>query len=601
MRMTQGSLFDGIGGFPLAASRQGVTPVWLSEIEPFPMLVTSKRFPKAKHLGDVSRINGADIEPVDILTFGSPCQDLSVAGKQAGISGGRSGLFFQAVRIIREMLRATGGKYPRAFIFENVPGLLSSGVKGKGKDRDYVGGDFAVVLKELQDLGFLLDPNIFDAQHMGVPQRRHRVYIAGININEIEGWPEYDAGQANANGDGQISFFGDCDDLCGDIVQLQACKDAVERYLGSLGRQAAEKVHAERQGVHGDYQPSGETRERTSGAADGGAAGADREVERGGVVWPDVSGSLVARADGSPCIDRGQPFVAVAGFNGHKSITGSIQYAEGAAPTLESNMPSNVMCGVFMAGQGAKAGGVAYSEDTAPTLKSVNSGGNTVPTVCVFENHAQDSRITGPLDVFPTVSRKWGTGGNNTALAVDCRNDAVNVELSATPQAKSDGGTSLNYVDPVCYGYQSFGEYKERDTAKMLLSCNDITTDDVIFNTQDWIVRRLTPLECLRLQGYPDNWVDGLPEKNPTDADIEYWSGVFEKYRLIANPVNKKGKPTKPKTHRQIAKWLKNPSSDSAAYKAAGNSVAVPCVEFVMERVVLVLGRMAALDGGTTG
>ena len=130
--MTLGSLFSGSGGFELAGVLNGISPVWASEIEPYPIAVTTSRFPCMKHLGNVAKIYGAEIEPVDVITFGSPCQDLSVAGKQAGIhEGRRSSLFFQAIRIINEMRCATNGKYPRFAVFENVPGLFST---GKGED-----------------------------------------------------------------------------------------------------------------------------------------------------------------------------------------------------------------------------------------------------------------------------------------------------------------------------------------------------------------------------------------------------------------------------------------------------------------------------------
>lgn len=130
--MTLGSLFDGSGTCPLAAAMCGITPVWASEIEPYPIRVTQKNFPRMKHLGDITQINGAEIEPVDIVTFGSPCQDLSVAGTQKGlIDGKRSSLFFEAIRIIMEMREATHGKYPRYAVWENVPGALSS---NQGRD-----------------------------------------------------------------------------------------------------------------------------------------------------------------------------------------------------------------------------------------------------------------------------------------------------------------------------------------------------------------------------------------------------------------------------------------------------------------------------------
>ena len=197
--MTLGSLFDGIGGFPLSAAMCGIEPRWASEIEPFPILVTHKRFPNMKHLGNISNINGAEIEPVDIITFGSPCQDLSVAGKQAGIHDGeRSNLFFEAVRIIKEMRQkdeATGRTgidvRPRYAVWENVPGAFSS----------HGGEDFQAVLQALAEVsdpdvsiplpdggkwlkagcivgeGYSIAWRVYDAQYWGVPQRRKRIYL----------------------------------------------------------------------------------------------------------------------------------------------------------------------------------------------------------------------------------------------------------------------------------------------------------------------------------------------------------------------------------------------------------------------------------------
>lgn len=199
--LTLGSLFDGSGGFPLGGVIAGIRPVWNSEIEPFPIRVTEKRFPDVIHYGDVSKIKGADIPPVDVITFGSPCQDLSVAGKQAGLKGARSGLFFQAVRIIKEMRDKTDGKYPRYAVWENVRGALSSAG----------GADFRQVLEELCRIknpgcsvpgserwnpagcimadGFSLAWRVLDAQFWGVPQRRKRIYLvcdfAGYNAPRI--------------------------------------------------------------------------------------------------------------------------------------------------------------------------------------------------------------------------------------------------------------------------------------------------------------------------------------------------------------------------------------------------------------------------------
>lgn len=190
--MTLGSLFDGSGGFPLAGVINGMTPVWASEIEPYPLKVTAARFPNMKQLGDVTKIDGEAIDPVDVITFGSPCQDLSVAGRQLGIhEGERSNLFFEAVRIIKEMRGATNGKYPRFAVWENVPGAFSSNK----------GADFRAVLQALCEVaepgvsvpeppkgkwakagcivgdGYSIAWRVYDAQYWGVPQRRKRIYI----------------------------------------------------------------------------------------------------------------------------------------------------------------------------------------------------------------------------------------------------------------------------------------------------------------------------------------------------------------------------------------------------------------------------------------
>lgn len=189
--MKLGSLFDGAGGFPFAAQICGMEPVWASEIEPFPIAVTRKRLPNMKHLGDVSRIRGGEIEPVDVVTFGSPCQDLSVAGRRAGLDGERSGLFMQAIRIIKEMREKTNGAYPRIAIWENVPGAFSS---NKGEDFRTVLEAFCRVKDgnanvprppkgkwadagEIVGDGYSVAWRVLDAQYWGVPQRRRRIFL----------------------------------------------------------------------------------------------------------------------------------------------------------------------------------------------------------------------------------------------------------------------------------------------------------------------------------------------------------------------------------------------------------------------------------------
>lgn len=184
-----GSLFDGSGGFPLAAIFCGIKPIWSSEVEPFPIRVTEKNLPQVKHLGDIKDIDGSEIEPVDIISFGSPCQDLSIAGKRAGLEGKKSNLFYEAIRVIKEMRCKTNGKYPRYLLWENVPGAFSS---NKGED-------FRCVLEEItrikdytvklsrpsrwQSAGEILGDDlslawrVLDSKYFGVPQRRRRIFL----------------------------------------------------------------------------------------------------------------------------------------------------------------------------------------------------------------------------------------------------------------------------------------------------------------------------------------------------------------------------------------------------------------------------------------
>ena len=165
--LTLGSLFDGSGGFPLAGMMAGITPIWASEIEPFPIRVTTKRIPHMKHYGDISKMNGGKIEPVDIITFGSPCQNLSLAGKREGLNGEKSSMFFEAIRVIKEMRENTNGEYPRWIVWENVPGAMSS---SKGQD-------FRTVLEEICKIKDKTETqhHLYECGRRG--SRTHRKYL----------------------------------------------------------------------------------------------------------------------------------------------------------------------------------------------------------------------------------------------------------------------------------------------------------------------------------------------------------------------------------------------------------------------------------------
>ena len=279
-QMTLGSLFDGIGGFPLAGVYAGMKPVWASEIEPFPIRVTEKRLPGMKHYGDIHRLSGAGLEPVDVVTFGSPCQDLSIAGKRGGLEGARSGLFYQAVRIIQEMRDATNGQYPKWAVWENVPGALSS----------HNGEDFRQVLESLLRVK---DPEA----NVPLPEN-HKWLPAG----EIMGdgyslaWRVLDAAQGWGVAQRRKRVFAVLD----------------------LAGQRAGQVLFESEGVSGYTPPRGEARQgAAAGAAGGVGAAGCAGLSTGGFCTGQSSAS---RSDGygeerAPTLRGGKPPGVAIGFN----------------------------------------------------------------------------------------------------------------------------------------------------------------------------------------------------------------------------------------------------------------------------------------------
>lgn len=509
--LTLGSLFDGSGGFPLAGVINGITPVWASEIEAFPVKVTKARFPDMRQLGDITLIDGGKIEPVDIITGGSPCQDLSVAGTQAGIvEGSRSKLFFEMIRVIKEMRNATDGAKPRWVVWENVPGAFSS---NKGEDfrcvleafckiadegvsipRPARGGGKWTTAGAIMGDGFSVAWRTLDAQYWGVPQRRHRIFlVADFSSERAEEVPFE-----------RKSLLGD--DAQGDKAQKGNAADVEGSVGGSGGVRCLNPWDTQ---TIRQYDANGVYPALSANATGG--------LNRQGVVYPTTVGALCARADSSPCVDRGQPFVAM-----------------------------------FSGGQGEKARSIGYSEDTAPTLKSVLSGGNTVPDVVyTIEGNTIDreSNKNGSgysEGVAPTLNTQ---DKHAVAFSYDCRNHVLNEELSATLQAKQEGGYSLNYVNPIlCMASSSANAEIMVDKAPTL-TCMYDTMQTVYRAPNDqakrrkYIVRRLMPVECARLQGFPDWW----------DADVE--------------------------------------ASDSARYKMWGNGIALPCAVFVLAGIVKLARR----------
>jgi DNA (cytosine-5)-methyltransferase 1 len=395
--MTLGSLFDGSGGFPLAGVLNGITPLWSSEIEAYPLRVTAARFPGVKQLGDVTKINGAEIDPVDIITFGSPCQDLSVAGKQLGIHDGqRSNLFFEAVRIIKEMRnedRANGRTgvdiRPRFAVWENVPGAFSSNK----------GADFKAVLEALAGVcedgvsvpqpkkwggagcivgeGWSIAWRVYDAQYWGVPQRRKRIYL-----------------------------------------------------IADFASERAGEILFEREGVCGDSAEGAEAREGTAADVEGGVGGGSlfEPMSLLEENWSEQAVKNALRANASK--------------SGHCIVQDGVKCLD---PWGCQSKRQHDISGAY------------------PTLQAYNGGGRADGIVYALQGNGIDRSDTAGCNGCGWRVNEMYTLNtiDRPAIAFDCRNNVSNEEVSGTLQAKSTGGYSLNYQNPVCYRNGGYGDMVE--------------------------------------------------------------------------------------------------------------------------------------------
>ncbi len=696
-QLTLGSLFDGIGGFPYAASFYGIRPLWASEIVPECVSVTKKHFPDMEHFGDITKLHGGKLPPVDIITFGSPCQDLSVAsGKRLGLAGERSGLFLEAIRIIREMQEATNGEYPKFALWENVPGALSSSSRR----------DFKAVLEAFTETevpmpgsgrwanagmvrgrGVDLAWCVYDAQYFGTAQRRRRIFLVadlrGTRAGEILFVPKslsgyFAAGGTPRQGLAAYAQSGAGTAGAGDVIPavsmrircgcegggkgplLQVEKSGTlatgnDQYLFApqsaveiLNDQGGDSLSVEKGGV------SPTLRSQTHGnlpitayAIQGSMIGrADRNGPQGDGINENVSFTLNTIDRHAVCMEtgqEGQPPIAAAGFdlqqitsrtnrstlkpvqptlcgagsphvvtapglppdamvgiNGNLAGTLLASYCKGTgmrcgqerdvvlcaasgqshaeifeelSPTLnctseqpyvvrpgdaEQEQPivthpqiAGTLCAsgaglsrpagqgneldfcVVSAGfkhkAGSQSGSIGFQEETAPTLLAGQQSA-VMKAYVIGAYHSGGMLSDNPKSGFyeADTSRTLDLNGGNPCCnqggvavvegadepegqtaAVDCRNLRETDEVSGTLLAKAaSGGYSLNYQNPVRTGL---------------------------------CVRRLTPTEAERLQGYPDGWTE-------SGAD-----------------------------GRAI--------SDTKRYQMLGNSIAVPCVAYIMQGI----------------
>lgn len=577
--LTLGSLFDGSGGFPLGGLISGIIPLWASEVEPFPIRVTTKRLPQVKHLGDVSKINGGEIPPVDIITFGSPCQDMSIAGKREGLAGGRSSLFYEAVRIIKEMRCKTNGEYPRFVVWENVPGAFSS---NKGED-------FREVLKSLCEVksadvtvpeppkgkwknagnivadDFSIAWRVLDAQYWGVPQRRKRIYLvadfaggcAGKILFESEGLSGY-----SSKG----------------VFSWQGTAECLERGTDETGSKLVFENHSQ------DTRYTGPLETAPTVSSTYGMGGNNQPFVVEGAKCFDVrftsEGTRNARQN---CYETNTSRTIDTGGNAPDSNQGGVAVVYGICAKDSNAMKSSNPHSGF------------YEADTARCLDG-NGGNPTCNQGGMAVVSLQGSMIgrkeeNGPRgdgineDVSFTLN---ATDKHAVVYAIDREAFNCGQKFARTPGITDKGvNSTLNTQGPSAVAIPVFSSSKasffteaNEELANTLVATDYKDPPIVNDNAPSYIVRRLTPTECARLQGFPDWWCSHLETEEPTEDDIKFWSEVYETHREIV------GKSTKPKSEKQIIKWLKDPHSDSAEYKLWGNGVALPNVVFVLSGIV---------------
>ena len=662
--LTLGSLFDGSGGFPLGGLISGITPVWASEIEPFPIRVTTRRLPFMKHYGDISQMDGGKIEPVDIITFGSPCTDMSVAGRRAGLEGQQSVLFYQAIRIIKEMRCATNGKYPRYIVWENVPGAFSSNS----------GEDFKAVLEAVIGVaepetqvpmpeknrwpyadcymgdGWSVAYRVLDAQFWGVPQRRKRIYL----VADFAGGRAFDIlfkseGVSGYSAEGFRSWQRTAGSAADCTGTASLCLNDQGGQRMDVTDDVTATLRAEAHHPPCVLESAGFCTEHSSKSRSIGYEEETSPTLRAGVVPATVYENHSQDTRYTGPIDTAPTVSATYGMGGNNQ---PFVVSEETPKTLK------IRSGCEGGGKGAliqenKSATLSCNNDqtlfepcnwdgqqTAPTLTAHNAGGNQrMPDknhfncvlqaygICSKESNAMksDNPHSGiyEADTSRTIDGNGGNPGcNQGGIAVvesyaiqgsmigrDDKNgpqgDGINEDVSFTlntvdrhavytmttgsfAQVSEDKAPTVlarDYKDPtaVCYGIGR-DTFNQGKNAKFAPTFEPELQPTLVAKgpgaiQSGYTVRRLTPTECARLQGFPDWWCDDLGIE-PTTDDLRYWYDVFETQRRIV------GSSSKPKSLKQIAKWLRDPHSDAAEYKMWGNGVALPCVVFVLSGIV---------------
>jgi DNA (cytosine-5)-methyltransferase 1 len=611
-QLTLGSLFDGSGGFPLGGVLNGITPLWASEVEPFPIRVTTKRFPDMKHYGDISKIDGATVPPVDIITFGSPCTDMSVAGKRAGLDGQQSVLFYEAIRIIKEMRAATNGAKPRFILWENVPGAFSSNH----------GADFKAVLDAIIQVaeptaevpapaqnkwayadaivgdGWSVAYRVVDAQHFGVAQRRRRVYLvadfAGERAADIlferEGVsrdfaPRFGARESTAGG---------AEDCARTTVAFEP--GAASRlgghvwneFVGALradpgDNQTAVVVENHPQDSRVKIRDDGIVQTLASNMGEGGGnvPMVLNERQYALTVGENMANTLTGTdCKGTQCVFEPKTLKIRSGCEGGGK--GALVQDNLSATLATHNDQTLFYPRVFgicsqnsNSMRSANPDSGVYEMGTSRTLDTTAGASGNGGTVIVMEGNGQRPSHKGSgisEDIAPTI--------NTVERSAVCYQEKVGALCAADYKFPQNQQIDENKAVVECViveNYQHSG-YREVATAGTLkASGGDFPGGENIAIENRYVVRRLAPQECALLQGFPSDWCAELGIPNPTEDEISFWTNVFAEYAAING--------TKPRNRRQILKWLADPHSDSKEYAMWGNGIALPCAVFVLRGI----------------
>ena len=679
MNYKLGSLFDGSGGFPLAGALCGIDPIWAAEIEPYPIAVTRSRFPKMKHLGDISKINGAEIEPVDIITFGSPCQDLSVAGKRAGLKHAangdeettRSGLFMEAVRIIKEMRKATNGQYPTFALWENVPGAFSS---NKGEDFKVVCEELIKIVEPTASMpavppkgwnysdsyvgdGWSLAYRVLDAQYWGVPQRRRRIYLVadfrGERAREVlfereglrgyftQGTTPWQAAPADAQGS-----------LGADDSTGEGGTDSRGRQLDDVGVIYAIGGNAE------NAQKTQTFPTLTNGTSPGftnavavpytmkirsGCAvdSAGKGAGKGALIQENLSATLATSND-QYLFQPIDPTFIIDNIGGQAEY-GKVTHVNG---TLRSG----------------SQGAIGYVVEQQPIICLQGNGIDRADTAgCNGKGWKEDKSYTLNTVDRPAVAYSFDSLASNSMKSKNPHSGCREVEVSKTLDTtdpnpcKNQGGIAIVEEKPLAYGLDR-ASFNQGQNAKFdftvteesqptltargpgavctiglnggqvaptlisrMSSAVGTTQDNLIvaekheatespamccttgsftqateevaptLMARDWkdptvvltnyIVRRLTPTECARLQGFADRWGDVDKKRKLTDEEYRFWLEVRNTHAAI------NGKKVQDYSAKQMLTWYNKLQTDSAEYKMWGNGIALPTALYALQGI----------------